>query len=287
MTLSEFPTAAVPTRPVTKRPLQTRPLSTSRIIGDVLRSEWTRLRTVRSTYWTLLGAAVTMVGLAAVICSVVIAQFDKLTAAEKATFNPVTNSLAGAGLAQLAVGVLGVLIITNEYASGMIRTTFSATPQRVTVLAAKAAVFAFVTFIVTTLAAFAAFFVGQAILSGKNLGISVGAPGAVRSIVGTGLYLSVLGLLALGLGTLLRKTAGAIAALFAILLIVPVIVGLLPSSVNGIQKYLPSNAGQEIVFGSGQSTGDVLSPWVGFSVFCLYALVTLAIAGAVLVRRDA
>ena len=103
MTLSEFPTAAVPTRPVTKRPLQTRPSSTSRIIGDVLRSEWTRLRTVRSTYWTLLGAAVTMVGLAAVICSVVIAQFGKLTAAEKATFNPVTNSLAGAGLAQLAV----------------------------------------------------------------------------------------------------------------------------------------------------------------------------------------
>ncbi len=287
MTLSELPTTAVPTRSVTKRPLQTPPLSTSRIVGDVLRSEWTRLRTVRSTYWTLLGAALTMVGLAAIICSVEIAQFDKLTAAEKATFNPVTISLAGAGLAQLAVGVLGVLIITNEYASGMIRTTFAATPQRVAVLAAKATVFAVVTFIVTTFAAFAAFFVGQAILSSKDLGVSVGAPGAVRSIVGTGLYLGVLGLLALGLGTLLRKTAGAIAALFAILLIVPVIVSLLPSSVNGIQKYLPSNAGQEIVFGSGQSTGDVLSPWVGFGVFCLYALVTLAIAAAVLVRRDA
>ncbi len=287
MTLTDSPTVAAAFDPATVRQREPHPASTSSVVVDVLRSEWTRLRTVRSTYWTLLGAAVTMVGLAAVISSVEIAQFDKLPAAEKATFNPVTISLAGAGLAQLAIGVLGVLIITNEYASGMIRTTFSATPQRITVLAAKAAVFAFVTFIVTTFAAFAAFFVGQAILSGKNLGISVGAPGAVRSIVGTGLYLSVLGLLALGLGTLLRKTAGAIAALFAILLIVPVIVSLLPSSVNGIQKYLPSNAGQEIVFGSGQSTGDVLSPWVGFGVFCLYALATLAIAAAVLVRRDA
>lgn len=151
---------------------------------------------------------------------------------------------------------------------------------------AKAAVFAFVTCTVTTCAAFAAFFDGQAILSSQNLGVPVGAPGALRSIVGTGLYLGVLGLLALGLGTLVRKTAGAIAALFAILLIVPLIVSLLPSSLNEIQKYLPSNAGQENIFGSGQSTGDVLSPWVGFGVLCLYALVTLAIVAAVLVRRD-
>lgn len=287
MTLSELPTSAVPAPPLTKWSRQTHPSSTSRIVGDVLRSEWTRLRTVRSTYWTLFGAAVAMVGLAAIACSVYVAQFDKLTARDMATFNPVTFSLVGAGLAQLAVGVLGVLIISNEYASGMIRTTFAATPQRVTVLAAKAAVFAVVTFVVTTLAAFGAFFVGQAILSGKELGVSVGAPGALRSIVGTGLYLGMLGLLALGLGTLLRKTAGAIAALFGILFVVPVIVSLLPSSINRIQKYLPSNAGQEIVFGSGQSTGDVLSPWVGFGVFCLYALVTLVIAAAALVRRDA
>lgn len=184
MTLTDLPPVAAVLNPATVRQREPRSASTSMIVGDVLRSEWTRLRTVRSTYWT-------------------------------------------------------------------------------------------------------AFFVGQAILSGKNLGVSVAAPGAVRSIIGTGLYLGVLGLLSLGLGTLLRKTAGAIAALFAILLIVPVIVSLLPSSINGIQKYLPSNAGQELVFGSGQSTGDVLSPWVGFGVFCLYAFVTLAIAAAVLVRRDA
>jgi ABC-2 type transport system permease protein len=106
-------------------------------------------------------------------------------------------------------------------------------------------------------------------------------------VVGAGLYLCVLGLLALGLGTLIRKTAGATAALFGVLFIVPVIVSLLPSPISGIQKYLPSNAGQEIMFGSGQNSSDVLSPWVGFSVFCLWALVILAIASVVLVKRDA
>lgn len=255
--------------------------------GDALRSEWTRLRTVRSTYWTLLGAAAAMIGLAAIVCSVYVARFDQLTAGDRATFDPVTFSLVGAGLAQLAVGVLGVLIITNEYASGMIRTTFAATPQRITVLAAKATVFTVVTFVVTTVAAFGAFFIGQAILSRQDLGVAISSPGALRSVVGTGLYLGVMGLLSLGLGTLIRKTAGAIAALFAILFVVPVIVSLLPSSINGIQKFLPSNAGQEIVFGSGQSTADVLSPWVGFSVFCLYAIVTLTVAGVTLIRRDA
>ena len=279
------PTPTPPTATATRRTPTIPPPGP--ILPDVVRSEWTRLRTVRSTYWTLLGAATAMVGLAAIVCSVYVARFDTLTARDRVTFDPVTFSLVGAGLAQLAVGVLGVLIITNEYASSMIRSTLAATPQRLTVLLAKAVVFATVTFVVTTIAAFAAFFVGQAILSGKHLGVSISSPGALRSVVGTGLYLSVLGLLALGLGTILRKTAGAIAGLFGILFILPVIVSLLPSSMNGIQKYLPSNAGQELVFGSGQNTTDVLAPWTGFGVFCLYAALVLAIAGAALVRRDA
>jgi ABC-2 type transport system permease protein len=285
MTITQFPAA---TRSTPRSNLRhPEPVSPRQIIGDVLRSEWTRLRTVRSTYWTLLGAAVAMIGLSVIACLVEVAQFDKLTALDKAKFNPITFSLVGGGLGQLGIGVLGVLIITNEYASGMIRTTFAATPQRLTVLAAKATVFGVVTFVVATLSAFGAFFVGQAILSRKDLGASIGVPGALRSVVGAGLYLSVLGLLALGLGTLIRKTAGAIAALFGVLFIVPVIVSLLPSSINGIQRYLPSNAGQEIMFGSGDHSSDVLSPWVGFSVFCLWAIVILGIAAIALVKRDA
>ncbi len=287
MTVTELPTNSTSPSPALIKAREPHSAPIRSIARDVVRSEWTRLRTVRSTYWTLIAAAIFMVGLSAIVCAVYVAQFDKLTARDKATFNPVTYSLVGAGLAQLAIGVLGVLIITNEYASHMIRTTFAATPQRTTVLAAKAAVFGVVTFVVTTIAALAAFLVGQAILSGEHLGVAISEPGAIRSVVGTGLYLSVLGLLALGLGTLLRKTAGAIAALFGMLFIVPVIVSLLPSSINGIQKYLPSNAGQEIMFGSGQNTSDALSPWAGFGVFCLYALVTLGIAAVVLVRRDA
>jgi ABC-2 type transport system permease protein len=287
MTLPDFPTVVAVLDPATVRQREPQPASTASIVVDVLRSEWTRLHTVRSTYWTLIFAAVATVGLSVMVCLIEIAQFDKLTARDKAAFNPITFSLVGGGVAQLAVGVLGILVITNEYASGMIRTTFAATPQRVSVLAARATVFGVVTFVVTTLAAFGAFFVGQGILSGKDLGVGIGEPGALRSTVGTGMYVAVLGLLSLGLGTLFRRTAAAIAALFGILYVLPLVISLLPSSVDTVQKYLPTYAGQQLIFGSGHGNSKELAPWVGFSVFCLYALVTLAIAAAVLVRRDA
>ncbi len=141
MTITQAPTA--PTPQIMADPSAVRRGTSATAngrIGRILRSEWTKLRTVRSTYWTLVGAAVAMVGFAAILCAVYVAQFDTLTVRDKATFNPVSFSLFGAGFAQLAIGVLGVLTISNEYASGMIRTTLAATPQRLVVLAAKAAV---------------------------------------------------------------------------------------------------------------------------------------------------
>ena len=284
MTVTQIPVPSVPVGAV--RTIRSAP-STSGIGRDIMRSEWTRLRTVRSTYWTLIGAAMGMVGLGALVSAIYVAQFDKLTVRDRATFNPVTFGLVGTGLAQFAVGVLGVLVMTNEYASHMNRATFAATPQRLSVLGARAAVFSVVAFVVTTLAAFGAFFVSQSILAGKDLGVSITSPGALRSVFGTGLYLAVLGLIALGLGTLIRKTAGAIAALFGILFVVPVIVSLLPDSISKFQKFLPSNAGQELIFGTGKSSSDALSPWVGFGVFCLYAVLSLAVAAVALQRRDA
>jgi ABC-2 type transport system permease protein len=262
------------------------PRSTGSILPNVVDSEWAKLRTVRSTYWTLLAAAVAMIGLAVVVCSVYVAQYGGLSVKEKATFDPVTSSLAGGFLAQLAIAVLGVLVITNEYGSGMIRATFAAVPQRLTVLAAKAAVFAAVTLVVSTAACFVAFFLGQAILSSKGIGVGIGAPGALRTVIGTGLYLAVLGLLALSLGTIIRRTAGAIAAVFGLIFVLPSLASLLPSSMNALQKFLPSNAGQALVSGSATSATS-LSPWVGFAVFCVYAVIALVIAGAMLVRRDA
>jgi ABC-type transport system involved in multi-copper enzyme maturation permease subunit len=252
----------------------------------VLDSEWTKLRTVRSTYWTLLAAAVAMIGLSVVVCAVYVAQYDGLTLKDKVSFNPVTSSLAGGFLAQLAIAVLGVLVITNEYGSGMIRATLAAVPQRLTVLAAKATVFAAVTLVVSTASCFVAFFVGQSILSAKGIGVGIGAPGALRIVVGTGLYLAVLGLLALGLGTIIRRTAGAIAAVFGVIFVLPSLALLLPSSMDAIQKFLPSNAGQALTSGSARGT-TTLSPWLGFAVFCLYAAAALVIAGVTLVRRDA
>lgn len=259
-----------------------------RIGTNVLASEWTKIRSVRSTYWTLFAAAATTIGLSAIVCAVLVAQYAHLTPKDKAAFNPASLSLTGGVLAQLAIAVLGVMVITNEYASGMIRTTFAAVPQRLTVLAAKATVFTGVTLVVTTTACFIAFFIGQAILSAKDIGVGIGAPGALRTVVGTGLYLAVLGLLALGIGTLIRKTAGAITAVFGMIFVLPAIAALLPSSMEAIQKYLPSNAGEAIINGGTSANGaDSLSPWVGLGVFCLYAVVALGAAAFTLVRRDA
>jgi hypothetical protein len=258
------------------------------IATNVLTAEWTKIRSVRSTYWTLLSVVAFTIGLSAIICAVYVAQYDNLTVKDKVGFDAASLSLTGGVLAQLAIAVLGVLVITSEYASGMIRATFAAVPQRLTVLAAKATVFSAVTIAVTTSACFIAFFIGQAILSAKDIGVSIGAPNALRTVVGTGLYLAVLGLLALGLGTLIRKTAGAITAIVGILFVLPVLSQLLPSSMDAIQKYLPNNAGQAIITGGSTSGGDAtLSPWLGLGVFFLYAVVTLGAAAFTLVHRDA
>ncbi len=256
---------------------------------NLLASEWTKIRSVRSTYWTLLAAATTTIGLSALVCAVVVSQSAKMGPAEKAAFDAASVSLTGGILAQLAVAVLGVLVITSEYGSGMIRTTFAAVPQRITVLAAKAAVFGAVTLATTTAACFAAFFIGQAILSAKGLGVGIGAPHALRTVVGTSLYLTILGLLALGIGALIRKTAGGISAVVAMLFVLPVVASFLPSSMEAVQKFLPSTAGQAIIGGGSNAEGGsmILPPWVGLGVFLLYAVVALAAAALTLVRRDA
>ena len=256
-----------------------------RTTTNLLASEWTKIRSVRSTYWTLIAAAATTIGLSAIICAVFVAQYAHLTPQDKAGFDPASASLTGGILGQFAIAVLGVLVTTGEYASGMIRTTFAAVPRRLTVLAAKVAVFGAFTLAATMTACFIAFFIGQAILSAKDIGVSIGAPHALRTVVGTALYLTILGLLSLGLGALLRKTAGTISAVVGILFVLPVLANFLPSSLEAIEKYLPSNAGQVIIGGAGGT--DTLTPWVGLGVFGLYAVAALTAAAFTLVHRDA
>jgi hypothetical protein len=270
----------------------TRPSSVDRPSGGMatglLAAEWTKVRSVRSTFWTLLAGVVLTVGLGAIICAVFAAQYAHVGREDRLAFDAASFSLTGGILAQLAVAVLGVLVITSEFGSGMIRTSFVAVPQRLGVLAAKAAVFAALVFIVMLGACTAAFAIGQAILSSKDIGVGIGAPHAVRSIVGTSLYLTILGLLALGIGSMLRKTAGAVTAVVGILFVLPALSALLPSSIEVVQRYLPSNAAQSMLTGGVQpSDGTViLSPWIGLGVFALYAAAALGGAAYLLVRRD-
>ena len=200
------------------RPALPTPSRTQQFVA-LLRAEWTKLWSVRSTLWSLLVTIAIIVGLGALFCAARVARADHLDPGELTNFDPTGFSLNGIFLAQLAVGVLGVLVMSSEYATGQIRATFGATPQRNLVLAAKVAVFMVVVFVVGLVACFTAFFIGQAILGGSTRfnNASLGDPGALRAVIGGAMYLSVLGALGIGLGTILRRTAGAIAALVGLL----------------------------------------------------------------------
>jgi ABC-2 type transport system permease protein len=277
-------TAATPrARPAPGPPTSASPGRFRPAAAGIARSEWIKLRTVRSTWWTLLVTAAGMVAFGTLLTAAYVRHYSGVAPAARAAFDPAAYSLSGFFLAQLAIGVLGVLVMTSEYATGSIRSTLAAAPQRGTVLAAKAAVFGAVAAVTGIASSFAAFFAGQAILSGKGIQAHIGDPGALRSVIGTGLYLAVLGLLALGLGTLIRRTAGAVAAVVGVVLILPVLVQGLPSAwQNAIIRYLPSTAGQAII-GRTKFTppGRLLPAWTG------YAAVALIAAAIALNRRDA
>jgi ABC-type transport system involved in multi-copper enzyme maturation permease subunit len=252
-------------------------------LADTLRAEFCKLRSVRSTYWTLLAALAFDLAFAALEAILLPGQ---LSDHDKATLDAVRVSLGGSHLSQIAFGVLGVLVITSEYTTGMIRVTLSAVPRRRLVLGAKAIVFATTGVVVGVAASFAAYFVFQALLSGNSLRSSVGDPGVVRALIGGGLYLTVLGLLGLGLGGIIRSSAGAIAALFTLLFVPQVLVELLPQSwKTTIGPYVPMQAGSQIF--SQHHEAGALGPWSGFGIFSLYAVVALIAAFVLIDRRDA
>jgi len=248
-------------------------------------SEWTKLWSVRSTRWSLFAAFLFTIGVAALACAVVSHHYPRMSPQDKASFHPLEVNLAGVQLAQLALGVLGVLIITAEYSTGMIRASFTAVPKRLPVLWAKAGVFAFVTFALMLPAVLVAFFVGQAILAGHNIDVGFTAPHVIRVLVGAALYLTVVGLFGLGLGAIVRNTAGGIASFAAIMFVLPPLMNVLPTSWNNAASpYLPLQAGEAIL--STTSGGHHLSPWVGLALFAGYAAAAIAVAAVLLVRRD-
>ena len=252
----------------------------------VILSEWTKLRSLRSTMFSLLAAVVFIVGLSVLVPTVIVAHWPPPEPQAALHFDPTSRSLAGVFLAQLAIGVLGVLFITGEYATGMIRATLAAVPSRLPVLWAKAIVFASVTLALTVPSTLGAFLIGQSIFKGKHLQAGLGDPGVLRAVLGAALYLTVVGLLGLALGALLRNTAGGISALFGLLFVLPIIMRFLPSSwADPINKYLPNSAGEAITHVHPDPSG--LAPWTGFGLFCGYAAIVLAAAALTLRRRDA
>lgn len=250
----------------------------------VLVSEWIKMRSLRSTVLTLIAAVVAMVALACLVGWATNAHWTDMRPEERLAFNPVDRSLAGVNLAQLAIGVLGVLLVTGEYATGMIRATFAAAPRRLPVLWAKAGLYAVVTFALMVVSAFVAFNLGQHFLASH--GTTLAAPHVWRAIAGVAGYLTLVGMLAVAFGFLIRSTAGGIATLFGLLLVLPGIGQLLPASWQShTLPYLPSNAGS--AFYSAQPDPAALSAGTGLLVLCLWVVAALACAAVLVKRRDA
>ncbi len=253
--------------------------------GRVVLSEWTKLRSVRSTRWSLLVTLLLILGIGILACVVFENRWPNLSPGDRAHFHPLRVNLAGVNFAQLAIGVLGVLAISAEYSTGMIRATFSAVPKRLPVLWGKAIVFGAVAFAVTLPAVFIVFVIGQAILSGQHINISISHPGVLRALFGAALYLTVMGLFGLGLGAILRSTAAGISALAALIFVLPPVITLLPTSTaNAISPYLPGNAGGAVW--TINPDPHTLSPWPGLALFAGYAALSLVIAAVLLRRRD-
>ena len=259
---------------------------------QLLRSEWTKLRTVRSTTWTLVVTVAAVVGIGAIATAVTAAHWRSGGFVDRVGFDPTARSLAGLFLGQITVGVLGVLAMSAEYSSGTIRATLAAAPNRPLVLACKAAVFGAVALVTSEVLTFAAFLLGQQLLKGSTPYATLGQPGVLRAVAGAGLVLAVVGLFALALATIVRHTAGAIATFVATLLVLPLILNAFPVSVqHHIIKFLPLVIAENMAatrptfadFGGA----SLFSPWVGFAILCGYTAALLVIGGILFTRRDA
>ncbi|MFY1693025.1 ABC transporter permease [Plantactinospora sp. WMMB782] len=244
--------------------------------GGVVAAEWTKFSSLRST-WITAGISVFLLIAFGMIAS---ASFsgDGMTSIDLA--------LSGSSLAALSVGVLGALLGAGEYTTGMIRATLAAVPRRLPVLWSKSLVAGSAAFVTMTAGAFAAFASGSAVLNDKVDGVALGEDGVLRALLGAGLYLGLVAVLGVALGMLVRSSAGAIAILAGLLLIVPGLAALLPDSISeAVTPYLPSNAGSAVM--ALTRADGALAPWAGIAVFAGYVIVTLGAAAYRLRTTDA
>ena len=257
--------------------------------GRLMLAEWTKLRSVRSTVWSLVLLVVLDLGFTALFTALNMAQWDKADASQRAAIiaDP-TGVILGSGffLSQLTVCVLGVMVIASEYSTGMIRASLLAVPRRLPMLAAKCVVFAALVFVLGTVVSFTSFFIGQPILHSRAP-VALGDPGVLRAVIGGGMYLAMLGLFALALGAIIRHTAAGITGIIGFVLVLAPLAQLLPGSLGKhIHAYLPSEAGH-LIAQAHQGRDDLVTPWQGYGVFAIWTVVMLVVAGVLLMRRDA
>jgi ABC-type transport system involved in multi-copper enzyme maturation permease subunit len=252
-------------------------------------AEWTKIRSVRSTVWSLILLVVLNLGFTALFMALTAGQWSKSDPAGRATImaDP-TGAILGSGffLSQLTVCVLGVMVIASEYSTGMIRASLLAVPRRLPMLAAKSVVFGMLILVLGTATSFASFFIGASILHSRAP-VSLSDPGVLRAVVGGGLYLAMLGLFALALGGIIRHTAAGITGVIGFVLVLAPLSQLLPGSFGKhVHAYLPSEAGH-LISQARQGGQDLLTPWQGYGVFAIWTVVLLLIAAVLLRRRDA
>jgi len=253
--------------------------------ADVTRSEWHKFRTVRSTYWSLLVAVTLGVGVSALISLAASTHYKDASPVDRLQWDPTAISTSGFGLAQLAIGVLGVLMITSEFSTGLIQATLAAVPRRHPVALAKALVFGLVALAVGEVVSFAAFFIGQAIIHANAPSVGIGHRDVLRAVIGSGLYVAVLGLMALGLGIIVRSAAAGIAILVAFIYVLPGVALLLPSGLrHTVLKYWPTQAGQQVTL--VYRDAHTLSPWAGLAWMAGFTAVVFAVGVVTLKTRD-
>jgi ABC-2 type transport system permease protein len=257
--------------------------------GRLMLAEWTKIRSVRSTVWSLILLIVLDLGFTALLTSLTVSQWKNANPSDRASLmaDP-TSTILGSGffLSQLTICVLGVMVVASEYSTGMIRASLLAVPKRLPMLAAKSVVFGLLILVLGIAVSFVSFFIGAAILHSKAP-VELGDPGVLRAVIGGGLYLAMLGLFALALGSIIRHTAAGITGVIGFVLVLAPLAALLPGKLGDhIHAYLPSEAGH-LVAQAHQAPNDLLTPWQGYGVFAIWTAGLLVVAAILLKRRDA
>jgi ABC-2 type transport system permease protein len=252
----------------------------------VIRSEWTKLWSLRSTWWTLLIAFVVTIGFATLLSWGASSNIDKMDAQDRATLDVTNLAMVGVAFGQLAFAVLGALVVASEYTTGGIKATLVAVPNRLRVLVSKVIVFSVVAWAAGTVAAFVSFFVAMPFWSSHDLAANLSDPGVLRAVFGAGLIALASGLLGLALGALIRHTAGSITSAVALLFVLPPLTNLLPGDWGkAISTRFTTNAGQhitEVIHPAGQ-----MHPWPGFLWMLAECVVPLLVGAWLMRRRDA